>query len=407
MTHGRAQGLARVLALVVIALAILYLLVTAVPAMRGGSVFDQVTQVAALWFFVPGAIVVLRRDGHVIGWLLVANGLLWAIQLGSEVAGGGLAWMPLPWRVWITEWIGYAEWSATFGLFVLFPNGLAERPARQRYAGRAMIATALAATIAGMFPTEVGHSFGGSVNGVHPNPTGLGFLPRAVTDFLITPIAVVGLSSIVGLWRRARHVTGAARRQYTWVFFAFAVTITGLVFALATLAVVGEAAAAEAGIDRLVWLPVIAGSFLIPTAFSIAILRHRLYDIDRIVSRTVAYTVITVITAAIYAVPVVALPEVFDLRGPLPVAAATLAAAAAFSPIRRRVQQWVDRHFNRARFDARREIDAFATRLRSQVDLETVVADINALVGSTLQPSTASTWIRPAGQRRLGNTRGS
>jgi hypothetical protein len=144
------------------------------------------------------------------------------------------------------------------------------------------------------------------------------------------------------------------------------------------------------------WLPIVAGWFLIPTAFSIAILRHRLYDIDRIVSRTVAYALITAVVAGIYAVGVVALPELFDLGGPLPVAATTLAAAAAFSPVRRVVQRWVDRYFNRARFDARRELDAFATRLRSQIDLDTIVTDINALVDTTLQPSRTMTWVRSA-----------
>ena len=366
--------------LTVVALATGSLLVTSVP--RLDDVPSQLFQLVALCYLIPGAMVVLRRDGHLIGWLLVANGLLWAVQLSSEVADGGLSWLPLAWRAWTNHWVGYAQWSATVALFVLFPDGLGSRTPSQRRAGRAMIVTALAATIASMLSAEVG---GDTLGSLHPNPTGLGFLPRAITEFAIVPVGVAGLGAVVGLARRARHVTGAARRQYTWVLFAFGLVIAGLVCGLTLGGVLGDAA----------WLPIVVGWFLVPTAFSVAILRHRLYDIDRIVSRTVAYAVITVVVAAVYAVPVVVLPELFGVRGPLPVAAATLAAAAVFSPVRRAVQRWVDRRFNRARFDARRELDAFAGRLRSEVDLDTVVADINALVDTALQPRTAATWIRP------------
>lgn len=94
-------------------------------------------------------------------------------------------------------------------------------------------------------------------------------------------------------------------------------------------------------------------------------------------------------------IPVIALPELFDVRGSLPVAAATLTAAVAFSPVRRVVQQHVDRQFNRARFNARRELETFAARLRSQVDLDTLIEDLNALIDRTLEPSTVSIWFRP------------
>lgn len=368
---------ARLVAVVIITLVIAYVLQSTMVELRDPF------QVVALWFVVPGAIVVLRRDGHIIGWLLIANGLLWAFHAGSEAATGGLAWMPVAWRAWLYGWMGYAQWTVTVALFVLFPDGLADRTPAQRRTGRAMIAVAVAATVGGMVVDSVGGDF---PSGPQPNPIGLGFLPLAAAQFLILPIAVVGIGSVIGLWRRGRRVTGVRRRQYTWALFAFAVVVAGLLFGLLL----------ESEIGAVAWLPIVAGWFLIPAAFAIAILRYRLYDIDRIVSRTVTYGVITLAVAGIYAVPVVALPELFGVRGPLPVAAATLAAAAAFSPIRRVVQRWIDRRFNRARFDAQRELDAFAARLRSEVDLDTIVTDITAVATTTLQPSLVTTWLRGA-----------
>jgi hypothetical protein len=382
MTRHRA----RLLVLTAIALTTVYLYVAAMGPMRFG---DLLFNTVPLWYLIAGVVVVLRRDGHVIGWLLVANGLAWAVQLSTEFADAGLGWMPVAWLAWTFNWIGYAQWTTTVALFVLFPDGLADRTPRQRRVGWAMIATAALVTVAAMVTTQVG---GDEVTRLYANPTGLGFIPLSVGEFLILPIVVVGLGSVIGVWRRSRHVSDVVRRQYTWVLFAFALVIVGLVFGLAFSdpAMLGDAG----------WWPIVVGWLLIPTAFAIAILRHSLYDIDRIVSRTVAYGVITAVVAGIYAIPVVALPELFDLHGPLPVAAATLAAAAAFSPVRRVVQRWVDRHFNRARFDARREVDAFAARLRSQVELDAIVTDINTFVATALQPSTATTWIRPTRRRR-------
>jgi hypothetical protein len=372
---------ARLLLLALIASITTYLSLTSMVAI--GDPF----QVVAVWYLIPGAIVVLRRDGHVIGWLLVINGLLWALHSASEPTAVGLAWMAVPWRAWTYEWVGFAQWVSTVAMFVLFPNGLTDRTLAERRTARVMIGVAVTATVAAMFVNPVASEFPG---GLQPNPTGLGFLPPAVGQLLILPVGVAGIYAVVGLWRRSRHVTGVRRRQYRWVRFAFAVVMVGLLIGLTLHRVIGDAA----------WLLIIAGWFLIPAAFSIAILRYRLYDIDRIVSRTVAYALITVAVAAIYAVPVIALPELFDLRGPLPVAAATLAAAAAFSPIRRVVQREVDRRFNRARFDARRELDAFATRLRSEVDLDMVASDLQAVVARTLQPGVLSTWFRGTAVRR-------
>jgi hypothetical protein len=376
----------RPLLLVAIALATGYLCVAAIPTASDAGIGQVVFLTAPLWYLVPGAIVALRHDWHIVGWLLCLIAVLFAIQVGGQGAGGGLAWIPVAWRAWMVDggWLGNAIGATVVALVVLFPDGLAERSVAQRRVGRALIATAVVVTVVTMFPTEVG---GGLIPTVYANPTGLGIIPKAVSDLLIIPVTIPIAGAVIGLWHRARQVTGVQRRQYTWVLFAFALVVAGFAIGL-----IGSAL----GTSVIVWLPIVVGWFMIPAAFSIAILRHQLYDIDRIVSRTVAYAVITVVVAGVYAIPVVTLPAVFGMSGPLPVAAATLAAAAAFSPVRRVVQRWVDRRFNRARFDAQQELDAFAVRLRSQVELDAILADVDALAVATLEPTHAAIWIRRA-----------
>jgi hypothetical protein len=132
---------------------------------------------------------------------------------------------------------------------------------------------------------------------------------------------------------------------------------------------------------------------LVPVAIGIAVLRYRLYDIDRVISRTVAYAIVTGLLVGVYAGLVLLATRVLDVHGTVAVAAATLAAAALFTPVRRRVQQIVDRRFNRARYDADRTVAAFAARLQDAVDLNSVRGDLLAAVAGSLEPAHASIWI--------------
>ncbi len=134
----------------------------------------------------------------------------------------------------------------------------------------------------------------------------------------------------------------------------------------------------------------------VPVAIAVAILRYRLYDLDRLVSRTVTYTLAGGMVAALYAVPVLSLSRMTGGSSDLVVAASTLAAAAAFNPIRRRLQHAVDRRFDRARYDTQREVDALAGRLRAGVTLDAATADVGRLIRSTLGPHHAAIWIRDA-----------
>jgi hypothetical protein len=138
----------------------------------------------------------------------------------------------------------------------------------------------------------------------------------------------------------------------------------------------------------------------VPISIAIAVLRHRLYDIDRLISRTISYGLVTALLVGIYLVLVVTTQEVMPVRGDFAVAASTLAVAALFHPSRRRMQAIVDRRFNRADYDASVTIEAFSHRLRSQVDLDALTDDLKTVTAKTMQPASLSLWLRS--ERRLG-----
>jgi hypothetical protein len=185
---------------------------------------------------------------------------------------------------------------------------------------------------------------------------------------------------------RFRRARGVERQQLRWLVLAAA--LTGLsMLAAAVLIAVGQ-------VDLGAWASVVGVTFL-PLATGAAILRYRLYDLDRIISRTVAWTLLTVLLGLGYALVVLGLGRLLPEGSSLGVAAATLAVAAVFQPARRRVQAAVDRRFNRRRHDAARLIEVFGARLRDQVDLDTLTADLLAVVDQTMQPTQAWLWQRP------------
>jgi len=186
---------------------------------------------------------------------------------------------------------------------------------------------------------------------------------------------------------RFRHARGIERQQLQWV--ALAAALTGLsILATAVLIAVGE-------VNLGAWTSVFEVAFL-PLATGAAILRYRLYDVDRIMSRTLGYGLLTVLLGLGYTGVVLGLGRLLPDSSTLAVAAATLAMAAIFQPARRRIQQAVDRRFNRRRHDAARIIEAFGARLRDQVDLDTLTAEVLAVVDQTMQPTQAWLWLRPA-----------
>jgi hypothetical protein len=195
---------------------------------------------------------------------------------------------------------------------------------------------------------------------------------------------------------RYRHVSGPVQRQQTkWVALAFGLIVLFLLLGIVIPLVVVDAANAW-----FAWaLPALAAVFpLFPASVGVAILRHQLYDIDRVVSRTLTYGLLTVVLALVYTGAVVVLGQALNPRGgdsTLAVTASTLLVAALFQPLRRHIQDRVNRRFNRRRHDAAKSIEAFSARLREQVDLDTLSAELLDVVDQTMQPTTVSLWLRP------------
>jgi hypothetical protein len=176
-------------------------------------------------------------------------------------------------------------------------------------------------------------------------------------------------------WRRS---AGDRRQQLKWLAGGAAVTVLGI---------------ALVAVDGIGWM----GFAALPVAIGVGILKYRLYDIDRIISRTLAYAIVTGLLVGVYAGLVLLATRVLPVSGPVAVAGSTLAAAALFSPLRRRVQRIVDRRFNRARYDADQTIAAFAARLTGAVDLDSVQEDLASAVHQALEPARIWVWVSPRG----------
>jgi hypothetical protein len=203
--------------------------------------------------------------------------------------------------------------------------------------------------------------------------------------FVLAGVILAALVSLIARFRRAR---GVERQQLKW--FAYG---TALLLLLPVSGLVGAELAGPVG--NLIAAVIFSA---LPVAIGIAVLRYRLYDLDRLVNRTVVYGSLTVLLAGVYAGLVFTLSQLLnpaDQQSALAVAASTLVVAALFQPARRRIQALVDRRFNRRRYDAARTVAAFSARLRDQIELGTLSTELLAVVDQTMQPTQASLWLRP------------
>jgi hypothetical protein len=216
---------------------------------------------------------------------------------------------------------------------------------------------------------------------------------------LLVPSIAGAVAAVVVRFRRAR---GVERQQLKWCSYAAA--LLPVPFIVGDLPELGIAVSPV--LVEVLYILVLP---LLPLSVGIAIGRYRLYDIDRIINRTLVYGLLTALLAAVYAVLVLVLGQLFGGLGAEPptwaVAGATLAVAALFQPARRRIQQAVDRRFNRRRYNAAKTIEAFSTRLRDQVDLDTLSAELLAVVDQTMEPTRASLWLRPSASGLSGTSR--
>ena len=381
-----------------VAAVVFALLAVGLDAFGGADAIESIdafTELTLPFVFLPyaivGAILAMRLPRHPVGWTLLGVGvaeiannaaLEWARFGVSRGAGHRYDVVA---SAWLSQWL----WSSpvvvlgTF-LLLLFPDG--HLPSR-RWRPVAWLAAAVAVA------SGMGRAFqpGGVANFAQiANPLGLG-RPGGLLDDLVgsqvldeLTLALV-LASILAFAVRFRRSRGVQRLQLKWFLAAAAVFGVGFV------------AVAFTDGGAVGWVIWSAGAMAIPVAVGIAILRYRLYDIDRVVSRTLTYGALTVILGAAYVGLVVAGQAVFSSfagGSNLAVAVSTLVVAALFLPLRSRVQRAVDRRFNRHRYDAQRTLEAFGSRLREQVDLDELTTELRTVVAETMQPSHITFWHR-------------
>ncbi|HSK35177.1 MAG TPA: hypothetical protein VLA80_00410 [Actinomycetota bacterium] len=350
---------------------------------------------ASLSAATVGAVLVSRRPRHPVGWLLLGLGVS-LITFGAAgdyatyvlLVGGG----PLPGARWaaLLSDTGWILWPAAIGFILLLtPTGSPPSPRWRWWVWPTAAAPLVYMLAEALQRSPMDSPFGSVVSPMAlPAAVPLEGLLQGIDWIaaLVTHVAIlVAAGSLVLRFRRAQL---RERLQLRWV---------ALAAVLAGVAATGVAVGTVTGVEAL-WL---VSSFcyltVLPLTIGASILRYRLYDLDRILSRTLAWTLLTVVLGLGYAAVVLLLGRLVPDGSSLAVAGATLAVAAIFQPARRRIQAAVDRRFNRHRYDAARTIQEFSGRLRQQVDLDSLRAELLAVADQTMQPTTVSLWLRPRG----------
>jgi hypothetical protein len=337
-----------------------------------------------------GTVLAMRRPRHPVGWLLLAFGLTMS---ASGVAAGYAAYgllarsgaLPAARYAALYDDASFILWPALIGFVLLLtPTGSLPSPRWRWWARVAAAAPVLALLAAAFRSAPLESPFQSFVSPLAVRALAGPLLLAGFVAIVVTQLAIpAAAASVVVRFRRAR---GLERQQLRWVAFA-----AGLSAAAALVVVVGMVTGTPA---LYIWSATVYVAIL-PVAIGAAILRYRLYDLDRIISRALAYGLLTVLLGGGYVVVVLGLGQLLGQNSSLAVAGSTLVVAALFQPARRRVQQLVDRRFNRRRYDAAQTIQAFSTRLREQVDLNTLTTELLAVVDQTMQPTQASLWLRP------------
>jgi hypothetical protein len=354
-------------------------------------------------FMIVGAVVVAHRPGNAVGWIFSTIGLLagsgafaWQYAEYAYITQGG----SLPGAMvaaWYNSWFWYPLFSlvSVFTL-LLFPTGRLLSPRWRPVAFLAAATTVAIVVLNALAPTI---ALGEQIT--VRNPIGVAAIPdpadSPVGAVLIGLLVVCTGAGVLSLVLRFRRSQGVERQQLKW--FTYVSALVFLVLALGQL--FGEVAV----VDVLLGI----GFTLVPVAAGIAILRYRLYDIDRLINRTLVYGLLTALLAGVYVGAVLVLGQLFGgVTGDPPswaVAGVTLAVAALFQPTRRRIQAVVDRRFNRRKYNTAKTIQAYSTRLRDQIDLDTLSTELLAVVDQTMEPTRVSLWLRPAPSGSSGTPR--
>jgi hypothetical protein len=340
-------------------------------------------------FSVVGGVIAMRRPDNLIGWLLATIGLLFALVVACS---GGSVWAleteALP--EWVGEWISVPAnvWVIALGLIgtqlpLRLPDGRLPSP-RWRWFSRLTIGL-IAVAFVGM-AVQPGHveDFAGT-----SNPLGSEALKPLATVFLLVILCFVG--SLSALVVRYRGAGAHDRAQLRWIAFAGGVFLGVYLVTLPLASTFGE----ESTVGTVLTNISEAAFGALPIGIGYAVLRHRLYDIDAIISRTLSYGALTATLAGAYLGSVLLLQLVLSPSSDLAIAGSTLLVAGLFRPARVRIQVIVDRRFYRRRYDARLTLDSFASRLRDEVALDALSTEFRTVVAETMRPAHVSLWIRP------------
>jgi hypothetical protein len=341
-----------------------------------------------LTFAGVGLLIVRRQRASPIGWLMILFTALYL--LGAATSYYAMLYyrlghhaLPLAPLALLLSSVQVPSFAVFPVVILLFPDGrltsLRWRRALGAYA--VMVGFVLALLVAGAAAAIAGHDVRLSPTGSLASSSRLAEWFENPPGWLIIPIiaaiVIIGVSFLGHQMVSWRGAEGDRRQQLKWLASGAAVAVASLIVA----AVLGTA-------------PLLVGLVALPVGIGVGILRYRLYDIDRIISRTLAYALVTGLLVGVYTALVLSI-QAFGLRTPVAVAAATLAAAALFNPLRRRVQRGVDRRFNRARYDADHTVAAFAARIKDAVEVASVRDDLAVVVHQTLEPTHVSVWISP------------
>jgi hypothetical protein len=355
----------------------------------------------ALAYGGTGAYLAYRRPANSLGWWLVvvAGGL----ALGGVNVTAGMADLrsgnldPLgAATAWVYGWAWTLVMLGILGITLVYPGGRLPAGRGRRPAQAAIGAVVLLGLLLAIGPTAMVLPAGELSEVAVPNPLELG-LDAGVRsmipppDTLFSMMSLFPLAGLITMFVRFRRSVGLERLQFRWLVAAVVVVAIGTgAWVIATQVLAVES---HGGVALVVLLTYPA----IPIAIAIAVLRYRLYEIDRIISRTIGWAVVTGLLVLVFAGLVVGLQALlasFTQGQTLAVAASTLVAFALFQPLRRRVQSIIDRRFDRSRYDGQRISAAFSDRLRTQVDLVTVTADLHATVREAVAPDHMEVWVR-------------
>jgi hypothetical protein len=377
----------------------------AIPILQGHAISRVAADPIVIVFLVfvlafvsVGALVATKRPENPLGWVMLAAGIAYSVAgistgwVEEFVEPGMQNSLPAIYLGWVSSWMwGIGPFISGTYLLLLFPDGHVPSPRWRHVARAAGVGIVLVVAGVAFMPGPMDIDASVEIS----NPLGIGAM-RAPIGILAgiggTVVFAAILLSVASLFVRYRRAAVHTRMQIRWLAYAAAAAVLLVTAATAIEAVVGSDATELNNIIVTVSLT------MLPISIGVAILRHRLYDIDRIINRTIVYALVTGSAVAVYTVTVFVVGTV--VVGPsdnLTVAVATLAAAAVFRPALRRVQSFVDRRFYRRKYDAQHTVDAFGTRLREETNLDELTDDLVAVVRTTMQPEHVSVWLAPTG----------